>query len=198
MSEYKIINDTPHGFDWWNQNLRQLRAFETWFFLNKDTRLQELNSEFKRVSHKDLDFSISSLKDVGIFMKAAITPVELSADEYNELKSKYTETIDIPTYDISIKSRSLIFDIGIYFGEVFIRNHSKLTWSQCRCRSKLDINRGHMVIRLNNSPYVKYLNPVDLMLVQGWKVLHNTFKETDLIKVYNIWNEKVREEELDY
>lgn len=197
MSEYKIINDTPYGFDWENQNTRQLRAFETWFFLNKDTRLQELNSEFKKVCHKDLDFSIDSLKDVGIFMKSAITPRKLSIEEYNEKKNKYGGTIEISPYDISIKSRSLLIDIGIYFGEVFIRNHTKLTWSQCRCRSIRDANRGYMVIIMNNSPYLKEINPFRLMFVQGWKVLDGTFEENNLIKLYHIWNKDVREDELN-
>ncbi len=189
MNSYHIINDTPYGFEFHEQTNSQLKAFERWFYQNKEHRLEELQEEYDRVIGGHLDFSVESLLNLGKFMHRDITTVPLSEEKYAAITEGLPEGIYVPDYDISIKSRSLVIDIAIYFGEVFLRSHPKLCWEQNKSKSD---GRGFMDIRINDG-LAPFLGPVGLILCVAWKVAKGTFTDDNLLKLYDIYDGKISE-----
>ena len=84
---------------------------------------------------------------LGKWFEENVETEKLSEEEYKEKRAAVPDYIEIQDWDITIKTRSLAVDIGIYFGEVFIKNHKGLKWEQYLTRSKYDMDIGHMVIK---------------------------------------------------
>ena len=98
----------------------------------------------------DYDFQSKTKEELKLYAKWFEENVEtekLSEEEYKEKRAAVPDYIEIQDWDITIKTRSLAVDIGIYFGEVFIKNHEGLKWEQYFSRSKYDMDIGHMVIK---------------------------------------------------
>ena len=98
----------------------------------------------------DYDFQSKTKEELKLYAKWFEENVEtekLSEEEYKEKRAAVPDYIEIQDWDITIKTRSLAVDIGIYFGEVFIKNHEGLKWEQYLTRSKYDMDIGHMVIK---------------------------------------------------
>lgn len=182
---YNIINNLPYGFDFQNQDGWQLRAHSKWFFENKDHRLSELQNVYHAFCGEYLDFSPESLKGLSNFFSKAIDTEKLSEEEYAAKRAKVPDDIPIDDYDLTIRSRSLIVDVGIYMGEVMIRNHKNMCWEQYKPRSRRNVERGYMVIRINDNIHRNWINPIWLIDVQGWKVSRNRFEPDGIYKVYN-------------
>uniref|UniRef100_UPI0026F2B85D hypothetical protein n=1 Tax=uncultured Duncaniella sp. TaxID=2768039 RepID=UPI0026F2B85D len=130
-----------------------------------------------------------SLKGLSEFMKREITTEPLEEEYYASLRAKIPDYIDIPTNDLSRKSRSLLFDMGIYLGEVFIRTHHKLRWEQNKYK---EADRGYMVIRINDG-LAPFFSPLWVIFILGGKVTDNTFVENGLLDVYNIYSGRLSE-----
>ena len=75
-------------------------------------------------------------------------------------------------------------DIGIYFGEVFIKNHKGLKWEQYFSRSKYDMDIGHMVIK----GFGKIrLNSIWVIYVLASGLAEKIKDGTRLYELYNVW-----------
>lgn len=87
----------------------------------------------------DYDFQSKTKEELKLYAKWFEENVEtekLSEEEYKEKRAAVPDYIEIKDWDITIKTRSSAVDIGIYFGEVFIKNHKGLKWEQYFSRSK--------------------------------------------------------------
>ena len=134
---------------------------------------------------------IVSIADISPIIRKGTKGIILSIleEEYKEKRAAVPDEIEIQDQDcdITIKTRSLAVDIGIYFGEVFIKNHEGLKWEQYFSRSKYDMNIEHMVIKgfgkdaLNSSIWVIYI------LASG--LAKKTKKGTRLYELYNVWKQ---------
>ena len=75
-------------------------------------------------------------------------------------------------------------DIGIYFGEVFIKNHKGLKWEQYLTRSKYHMDKGHMVIK----GFGKIrLNSIWVIYVLASSLAEKIKDGTRLYELYNVW-----------
>jgi hypothetical protein len=186
MNKYHIINNLPFGFDFSNRNRKELREYSEWFFQNKRIRIAELCSAVDSFIGKtwNNDFSVRSFDELNYFLLSNIESKPLSEEELIVKRNNIPSYIDVETWDLTIKSRSLLIDIGIYWGEVIIKNHSQLHWEQYFPRNKKSIDYGHMVIMLGNNPPI---NPVWLMYIQGLKVIGGESSQDLLNRLYSIW-----------
>lgn len=55
--------------------------------------------------------------------------------------------IEIDYWDLSIRTRSNIVDIGFHLGEVLLKNIKKLKREQYFSKTENDVNNNHIVIR---------------------------------------------------
>lgn len=191
LEDYKIINNLPYGFDFQNQNLRQLRAHKEWFLNNKEYRLAELQKVFHAYCGECLDYSPESLKSLSDFFYNAIETEKLPDEKYAELRVKYPPEIPVNDYDLTVRSRSIIVDVGIYLGEVMIRNHKSMCWEQYMTQNKRVLNRGFMVITIDPDAFASTMNPIRICFVMGEKVADDTFKKNELYNLYKVYNNRV-------
>ena len=136
----------------------------------------------------DYDFQSKTKEELKLYAKWFEENVEtekLSEEEYKEKKAAVPDYIEIKDWDITIKTRSSAVDIGIYFGEVFIKNHKGLKWEQYFSRSKYDMDIGHMVIKGFGKDV---LNSIWIIYVLASGLAKKTKKGTRLYELYNVWN----------
>ena len=147
---YQVINNLPIDYDFQSKTKEELKLYAKWFEENKESRLQELIKAVKTTKgyeNWEADYSPESLKMLGKWFEENVETEKLSEEEYKEKRAAVPDEIEIQDWDITIKTRSLAVDIGIYFGEVVIKNHEGLKWEQYFSRSKYDMDIGHMVIK---------------------------------------------------
>ena len=186
MNEYKIIDNLPFGFDFHNLSRKELTKYSEWFYQNKELRMIELNRVVEQFTGKmwQQDSSVRSLTELNSFLLSNIKPESLSKQELEEKRKTVPTYITIEDWDLTVKSRSLLVDTGIYWGEVIIHNNNALHWEQFLSRNKNDNDYGHMVIMLKNT---QRINPIWLMYIQGLKIVKGTVSQTFLNDLYSIW-----------
>lgn len=186
MNEYRIIDNLPFGLDFHNRSRKELMKYSEWFYQNKELRMAELNRAVERFIDKmwQQDYSINSLTELNLFLLNNIKSENLSKQELEAKKKTVPDYITIQPWDLTVESRSLLIDAGIYWGEVIIHNNNTLHWDQFFSRNKNDNDYGHMIIMLKNS---QRINPVWLMYIQGLKIIKGTASHTFLNDLYSIW-----------
>lgn len=132
MNEYKIIDNLPFGFDFYNRSRKELIKYSEWFYQNKELRMVELNRVVEKFTGKmwQQDYSIHSLTELNLFLLNNIKSENLSKQELEEKKKMVPDYISIQAWDLTVESRSLLIDAGIYWGEVIIYNNNTLHWEQ--------------------------------------------------------------------
>lgn len=183
---YQIINDLPIDYDFSSKTKEDLKLYQEWFNENKEKRIKNLSSYIKEThgyENWEASFSPDSLKKLGKWLVSKITKLELTEEEYVEKKLEIPEWIEIPKFDLSVESRSILIDAGIYFGEVLIYSHHNLKWTQYSTKIKDHVNNGHMCISLK----VKEINPVWLLYILGIGLVKKTKNEDSLYDLYKIW-----------
>lgn len=183
---YKIIDNLPIDYSFNTKSREVLKLYNLWFDENKKYRLNELESLIiSTVGYESwkADFSKDSLLILGRWLKENVEIEKLSEKEYVEKKSNIPSYIDFEDWDLTIKTRSILIDVGIYFGEVFIKNQKGLIWKQYFSKKKNDADHGHMIITLKK----RNLNPIRIMLTVGFIFGERIGNEKELIELYEVW-----------
>jgi hypothetical protein len=186
---YKVIDDLPIGFNFNNRSENELKAYKEWFIRNKEKRLEELA---KAVTADDgvskdlkLDFSEESLIELGRWLKDNVSIEKLSPEAYDRKRKSVPSYIDINDWDLTVRTYSLLVDIGIYWGEVFIKEFPKLKWTQFISKIKDDADHGHMVIRGFGKKDV--FNPIRVMAMLGLSLADNSQGSERLHQLHLVW-----------
>lgn len=115
-------------------NKKEQSEFWRWFLASKNERVRMIEDLVKRDTEWSANFELGSLEGLGIWL-------------VTHVRSEYRERIDqgIPPedaaswsgtwlendYELSTTWLSIGFDIGIYLGEVIIRNKPGVQWELC-------------------------------------------------------------------
>ena len=149
--KYNIINNLPIDYEFSAKSKKELKLYEYWFIENKEYRIQELSKAVNSTGKFEnwcADFSPSSLDNLGIWLEENIKVIKIPDNEYKDIRLKVPHYIKLNDWDLSIESRSLLVDVGIYIGEVFIHTYPMLRWEQNLSKRRGDNNLGHMVIKM--------------------------------------------------
>lgn len=68
------------------------------------------------------------MDNLGIWLEENIKVIKIPDNEYKDIRLKVPHYIKLNDWDLSIESRSLLVDVGIYIGEVFIHTYPMLRW----------------------------------------------------------------------
>lgn len=191
MINYNIIDNLPFSYDFSKRSIKELRQYRAWFFDNKQSRLDELNALIHRTpGYADwkMDYSKESLFQLGEFLKHVVEIRPLSPEVYKQQREYFPPEIDILDWELTPRTVSILIDLGMYVGDVLIKNHPGLKWIQYPGRGKIDANYGHMVILINTNNWV---NPTRAMYITGLKVAKGTFTQEWFINSYNFWSDSV-------
>lgn len=183
---YQVIKNLPIDYDFSTKTKIELKLYGEWFKENKDIRINhliEVVKETEGFNNWKADFTEASLNQLGKWLLENVIVEKISSEEYAIKREKTPDYIEIPDWDLSIKTRSILVDVGFYFGEVFIHTYQKLKWYQCFSKINNDINNGHMIIKLK----IKDINPVWLMYILGLGLADKTKNENSLHDLYKAW-----------
>jgi hypothetical protein len=89
-----------------------------------------------------------------------------TADEIEETRSKLTFPIDIPKEELTNKSFSLAMDIGMYFGQVVLKNLPGTRWDQPLRNKKFADYGQPVILGFGKVP----LNPVRVMVTTAYRI----------------------------
>jgi hypothetical protein len=188
MSKYKIIDDLPLPYsEFHNLDKKTLKLYAKWFFDNKEKRIGIMTSAVKEERDFSMwrpDYSPESTKVLAKWLNMNIERVPIPQEEIEEAKRRALIPSVIEEWRFSNKTRSKIVDIGIYFGEIMIRNHEdkNLKWEQCLLSRKY-FDYGQMIINVGPT----WMEPIQLIDVQASIMNDGDFSEDCLMELYNIW-----------
>lgn len=176
--------------DFREKDKKELKIYEVWFNENKDKCLLELEYLVQRtLGYEDwqMDYSKESLMGLGKWLKTNVKIQQLSEEDYAKVRATVPDYIDIDDWTLTLETRTILLDAGIYFGEVFIHNYKNLYWKQHFSSAKnRDINHGNMVISLSNKKGSD-LNPIRIMNNIGEIFGEGIGSDSELIKLYEVW-----------
>ena len=187
---YQIINNLPIDYQFSIKTKDELKLYGVWFTENKNIRIAYLKASVKITKgfeNWEADFTPESLKGLGKWLYENVETEKIPKKEYNKKRAETPSYIEVPDWDLTIKTRSLLVDVGIYFGEVFINTYQGLKWEQYFSKIKKDIDNGHLVIDLKKDS----INPVWLLYIFGLGVAKKTKNENSLYDLFSVWSKSI-------
>lgn len=172
-------------------NKKEAQAYLDWFLNIKEERLEILNKAIITSGNKEwkFDFTSSSLAPLFNWFKSVVTTRNKTKEEIKIEESKITGFlkghIDVGEKIFTNEAISICADVGMYFGEV-LKKEKNLEWSfvlkpkrYAEYAQPILVKKGAKVD----------LNPRRIMEVVARKILDNSFREDELVKLYNAWKE---------
>ena len=130
-----------------------------------------------------MDFSINSLAEIEKWLETSIKSEVMPEEEYRQLRNAYLPEINIENWNLTDLSYSILYDVGVYYGEIIIHHFHNLKWMQYISASKLNVDVGHMVIQ------TKYkncrMNPIWQIRILGFKLIEKKEPGNLLIELFN-------------
>ncbi|MBY0204435.1 hypothetical protein [Paenibacillus cucumis (ex Kampfer et al. 2016)] len=171
----------------------EARTYLGWFTSEIPKRIEVLRAFYHETtgsSPNDLDLSEKSLGILWRWFIPQITMVPKTAEELEEEISMTPEwlrdeVLKENSKKFSEETSSIIIDIGIYFGTVFINLFSSLDWGV------VHTPKNYVYV---NRPVIKgfgkvEMNPIAIVYNISLRYLRNRSNERQLIDVFNVWKE---------
>lgn len=114
-------------------DMKQLRDFYDWFMTSLPYCIEELMQLVVNTpgfQHWNADDSPDSLNMLGEWFAMQVETRELSTEELQLIKATLTGPIEIQTWTLTEETKSLALYVGMYYGEVAIKNNQLLKWEQ--------------------------------------------------------------------
>lgn len=167
MEEYKVLTNLPEDYYFGTWEKKDVKAFGKWFMAEKENRMQMLFDEIHRdpeFVEWQPDFSPESLKTLGAWFERNIKWEPMPEDEFQEFIKKCKGMARYENKWITTKSKSLVFDVSIYFGEVLLRALEDRKWKQLLNVSIRNYDYGCM--------YIPFLPPhPHRLIVTPWRIV---------------------------
>lgn len=95
---------------------------------------------------------------------------------------------------LTLETEYILRDVGMYFGEVFRRNHPGIYWSYYT-KPKRDFFVNHPLLkgfvdRSFDKPFDACVEPIHYAGVQASKLLNGKSRDEDLYQIYCFWAER--------
>lgn len=162
MDVYELI-DPPFSLQFRDMTRRQLREYAHWFHESTPARVAQLGRAVSATSGYELwqpDYSPASLVDLSTWFDCEVELRPRTDEELRSIRGAISIPIHVSEHELTDRTISLSMDIGMYFGQVVLRNVPGTEWTQ-RFTAKTSIDYGQpVIIGLGVVP----LNPVQTML----------------------------------
>lgn len=185
--EYEVIDNFPftcyhidRAVCFGSYDKRTVKQFAQWFQENKEDRLRMLIGCVRsdpKYADWNPDYSRESLRTLARWLYDNVEPEKFTDEEYAIMQSRMYDSggrcLGVASeYNVTIRTKSIIVDVGIYLGEVMIHEHDWLFWEQELGGGRKSVDYGYMVIRIKFSkPYSLSFNPVEIADVHAFRVL---------------------------
>ncbi len=190
MKNYKIIIP-PIPLDFSNRTKKELKIYYTWYIDIMSERLEQLIKIIKDTpGYKDwnANYSPKSLEKLGRWFYENIEIRKRTKKEKDEIYNNAKEwfkQVEIQNWQLTTQTLSLVFDIGMYLINVFIKNNSKLRIQHQITGSKKDSNYGKPVII--GFKFNMAFDATEIASVLAYGFADKTSDWKELKEVYYVW-----------
>jgi hypothetical protein len=185
---YAII-EPPFTLKFHDMPKGELEAYRDWFHSVLPARIAELTSAVKvtpAFESWDSNQRPESLDLLGRWFEGQVETRRRSAEEMAEIHAKLTFPIDVPDEELTNRTFSLAMDLGMYFGQVILKNLPGTRWDQL-VKGKNFVDYGQPVIMgFGAVP----LNPVRVMVMTAYGISRQ--QPADLPSLYDTWSKMRR------
>ncbi|CQR57000.1 hypothetical protein PRIO_4598 [Paenibacillus riograndensis SBR5] len=171
---------------------KEAKQYFDWFVLQIPTRIDTLIAHYVETlggGKEELDLSQESLVNLWKWFIQRIEMVPKTKEELEEdvdaAPDWLKEEVANNTLKFSEFTSSLIIDVGIYFGSVFLNEMRTLEWGIIhKPKNHVDINRPVI------TGFKKMeLNPISVVNNSSLAIVEKNSNENQLFELYNIWKE---------
>lgn len=190
-SDYPIIQP-PFTLQFDEMSKEELQQYFTWFMNAIPPRVQILQNEVTQspnFASWRADRSPSSLDSLGHWFASQVTARSRTPEDMAELKlggRQFSEAA--PNQELTNRTFSIAFDVGLYLSEVFRANCPSLRWEQ-PLKTKKFVDYGQPVL-------VDFefgcFNPVRLMVTLAYGFLDGSRKPARLRELFDLWSSKAK------
>lgn len=189
MKKYEIISP-PFSLDFKNMSKKELQGYYEWYISIIPERLDILTNTVKSTNgHEDWipDFTPESLDELGQFF---FENVETRKKTKKEIKNIYNnapdwfKNVEVDDWELSDRTFSLAIDIGIYLSQVFIKNHSELSWKHVLKGRKDYISYGQPVLNGFGSDE---FDPTNICITLAYGLARKNKTSKRLRELYDTW-----------
>ena len=170
---------------------KELKDYFAWFQNIMPQRLDELRRAVQEVPGFEAwqaDFTPASLDQLGEWFAAQVETRPRTQEEIQEIESRSSFPIEIPGEDLTNRTFSLAMDIGMYFSQVFLKNHPALRWDQ-QFGNRKDAYYGQPILMgFGPVPF----NPVWLLVTLAYGVVSKRKTGKSLHDLYDIWAKMIK------
>jgi hypothetical protein len=185
---YSIIQP-PFELKFREMPKEDLIAYREWFHAVMPERMAELTKAVKGTAgfeDWDADLTPDSLGPLGEWFRVEVETRKRTDAEMGELKSRLTFPIDVPNEELTNRTFSLAMDIGMYFGQVILKNLPGTRWDQPVRNPKFADYGQPVIMGFGTVP----LNPVRIAVTLAYAFAAKEQSGDRLRALYNVWSKK--------
>jgi hypothetical protein len=180
---YSIIQP-PFTLKFREMPKRELEAYREWFHAVIPERIVELTKVVNATPGFQgwkPDETPESLDPLGTWFDGQVEVRKKTAEEFQETTSQLMFPIDVPDEELTNRTFSLAMDVGMYFGQVVLKNLPGTRWDQI-LKNKKDADYGQPVLTGFGAAT---LNPVWIVVTTAYGVSRK--KPARLRQLYETW-----------
>lgn len=166
---------------------KEIRIFYAWFMEQIPLRIAILESTIRESESFEgwkADFSVDSLDPLGMWFISQVTTRTRPREVMDELIRQIPYPIDLENWELTEKTFSLAFDIGIYFAETLRKHHPYIKWDLIITGSKRYMDYGHPILK---GMGILPLNPVHIIVTLAYGIARHKKSEERMHELYDIW-----------
>ena len=177
---------SPVTTDFVSMSAHDIKAFYEWFMLNKSYCLDELiQAVWQTPGYENwcADFSPESLDVLGEWLFFMINAKHQSTKTELDKSKGLSDVNGLETDGLSNEEKSLAVLVGMYYGEVAVRNNPGLNWVQLKGNKK-QADYGQPVIA---GPAALHTNPVRVSNAFACGIADGSRTGSRLRETYDYW-----------
>ena len=192
MESYEVIQP-PFSLDFKNMKKKERDNYYKWYMDIFSGRLDLLIHYVKNSFECDnwkADYSPESLVLLGQWFYDMVEVRDRSKQEIEGIHSHSPEwfnNVEVNSWELTNKTFSIAFDIGLYLAKVFLSNNPTLRWDHHNAGRKDHINFGQPVISGFN--HGMEFNPTHIVITIAYGIADQNGNSNELKEVYETWLE---------
>jgi hypothetical protein len=185
---YALVQLPPPDRPIRERSRKELEEYFRWFFEVMEERIRQLTGLVRASPGWQIwrpDYTPSSLESLGDWFPGQVETRLRTQEEINQIADalKFPARIPINERTLSERTLSLSIDVGMYLGQVMIKNHSTLKWEHYLPGKRFADHGQPVVTGFGRVP----LNPVRITQNTAHAVLAENPRFKTLKQLYNYW-----------
>jgi hypothetical protein len=177
----------PFTLDFASKTRSELAAYADWFVRGIERRVTVLETSVGSTRGYEgwaANASPDSLDSLGSWLVGVLEARQRSAEEIATVRAGLKFDVNIPKQELSPRSLSVCFDVGVYLGGVVLRNVPNVKWTQLT-KDRRNVDYGQMVLR---GPGPVPFNPVRIVMVLADKIIEGRDESAELRRLFEYWS----------